>query len=265
MRVPNGKEFIQAVLSKGRYSFSLSEASAAMGKQGQALNMTLQRLKKLRWVVPFSRGFYLAMDIQHQSAGMLDPLWFIDDWARFLGADYYVGGLSAAAIHGAAHQRPAVFQVFMDKNVRPVAQSGVRIDVFYRKTIPESLLERRKSPAGYFRLSEPELTAYDILAYRACCPSLNHAATVFSELGESIDPKRLSGLLHHGSHISVLQRLGWLLDKTGWEKKTEALFLVLENHLRVWRRLDTRLPPSEKKDNRWRIIVNSDLQPDTES
>lgn len=265
MNLHNGKSFITEILSRGRYSFTLSEAVEVMGKQGQTLNMALQRLKRQRWIVPFSRGFYLAMDIQHQSVGMLDPHWFVDDWARFLGADYYVGGLSAAVLHGAAHQRPAVFQVFMNKNVRPVTRSGVRFEVFYRKTIPETLVEQRKSPAGYFRASGPELTAYDILAYRKCCPSLNHAATVFAELGEAVDPHRLVDLLRMGGRISVLQRLGWLLEQTGWENKTERLYFSMKKRPCTWRKFDSRLPSAQTKDSRWRVIVNADLHPDIES
>ncbi len=40
-----------------------------------------------------------------------------------LGAEYYAGLLSAAQIHGAAHQRPQVFQVVVGKN-RPSIRCG---------------------------------------------------------------------------------------------------------------------------------------------
>ena len=115
MKVQNASEFVKGVLSSGRFSFTLDEAREATGLRGQALNMALQRLKRDRWVVPFSQGFYLALDVQHQAAGVLDPVWFVDDWARELGVDCYVGGLSAAAIHGAAHQQPQAFHVFMSE------------------------------------------------------------------------------------------------------------------------------------------------------
>ena len=84
----------------------------------------------MKIVNPFSQGFYLALDVQHQTAGMLDPEWFVDDWARFLGVDYYVGGLSAVAVQGAAHQRPVAFQVFMPRNMRAVSTGGFRVEAF---------------------------------------------------------------------------------------------------------------------------------------
>jgi hypothetical protein len=39
---------------------------------------------------------------------------------RRLDLAYYAGLLSAAQLHGAAHQRPQEFQVFLAKNRRPI-------------------------------------------------------------------------------------------------------------------------------------------------
>ena len=264
MTVLSGREFVKGILGQGRYCFTLNEAANATGVDGQALNMVLQRLKNDGWVVPFSRGFYLALDIQHQAAGMLDPEWFVDDWAKFLGVEYYVGGLSAAAVHGAAHQRPFVFQVFMPRNMRAVSKGGVNVEAFCKRNIQDDSVEQRKSPAGYFRVSKPELTAYDLLAYPRCCPSLDLAATVFAELGESIESLRLQQLPAKDAITAVLQRVGWLLDRTGWREKTDGLHDALGSLRQVWRPLDSRLPRDGDRNSRWKIIENSDVQPDVE-
>lgn len=253
---------MKSILGSGRFSFTYDEAAQALNRRGQTLNMTLQRLKRDGWIVPFARGFYLALDIQHQSAAMLEPTWFVDDWARFLGTEYYVGGLSAAALHGAAHQRPVVFQVFMNRAIRAVTCRDLRVEVFYKKAIPEVLVDRHKTPAGYFLASSPELTAYDIMANRRCCPSLSHAATVYVELGEALDPARLASLTKNGGAVAVLQRVGWLLDRIGWGEKAAALHTDLARERLVWRPLDGRMPPEGMKDRRWRVIVNADVQPD---
>ena len=46
-------------------------------------------------------------------------LW-IDDLMRFHHVPYYVGLLSAAALHGAAHQQPQEFQVVSGAVLRPL-------------------------------------------------------------------------------------------------------------------------------------------------
>ena len=264
MKAKRGIDFVKDILGQGRCSFTLDEASQAIGQRGQTLNMTLQRLKHDKWVVPFSQGFYLALDVQHQPAGMLDPEWFVDEWARFLGVEYYVGGLSAAALHGAAHQHPIAFQVFLNRVVRSVNKGGLRVDVFYKRAIPSAAVERRKCPAGYFRISNPELTAYDLIAYERCCPSVDLAATVYVELGEAIDSVRLAALREQGARDAELQRVGWLLDQMGWKEKTTSLHEALSQSHLVWRALDRRLPASGERNDHWKVLVNTDVQPDIE-
>ncbi len=265
MKVQKGLDFVRAILGNGRFSFTLKEAAEATGLGGQALNMMLQRLKRDGWVLPFSKGFYLALDVQHQASGMLDPVWFIDDWAKFLGVEYYVCGLSAAAMHGAAHQRPAVFQVMMNRSVRSVKCGSVKVQVCTKKEIAGDLIEQRKSSAGYYWISSPEMTAYDVMAYERCCASIDLAATVFAELGETIGPDSLASLPKYGCNIAVLQRVGWLLDRCGWKDKTDQLHAALRSHRRVWRLLDSRLPSDGLKSDRWKIIENTYVYPDTES
>lgn len=262
MKMQRGKEFVRQILGSGRYSFTLAEASAATGVKGQALNMLLQRLKKDRWVVPFSKGFYLALDAQHQSAGMLDPELFIDDWAGYLGAQYYVCGLTAAAAYGAAHQRPAVFQVMMNRRVRSVKRGGISVQVCFRKTIPTKAIDKRKSPAGYYRISSPELTAYDVVASTRCCPSLDLAATVFAELGEVVDTGRLAALPGLPCKTAALQRMGWMLERCGWKDKTAELHATMQDVRRPWRPLDPRLSPEGRRNERWKVVENTEVEPD---
>ena len=228
------------------------------------LNSTLNRLKHDGWVYPLSRGFYLALDIRHQARGILDPVLFVDDWARHHKVEYYVAGLSAAEQHGAAHQRPMQFQVFADRQLRSIKHPELHIAVLFKKDITDTMWEQRKTPAGYFRLATPEITAYDIVAYHRSCPSLDHAATVLVELGEVLSEERLTDLAERGCRLSVLQRVGWLLDYVGWQEKTGELHDALAGKRLLWRPLDTRLPVEGDRDSRWKIVLNTDIQPDIE-
>ncbi len=260
----SNEQFGKQLLKSGRYGFTLQEAGEKLGKQGSALSLVLQRLKKAGWIAPVSRGFYVALDVQHQARGMLDPAWFLDDWARHMGMAYYVGGLSAAERHGAAHQRPMQFQVFADRQVRDVRQPGLHLATFYKRDTLATPTVKLKSPAGYFLVSTPEATACDIVAYHRCCPSLDHAATVLVELAEAIDARRLAELPAHGFALPVLQRVGWLLDSVGWPEKAERLHAALVRHSLKWVPLESRLPAEGERNPRWRVIENTDIQPDIE-
>ncbi len=58
------------------------------------------------------------------------------------------------------------------------------LDAFFTRCLAEVPVERLKSPAGFFRVATPEVTAYDIVACVRCCPSLDHAGTVLVELAD---------------------------------------------------------------------------------
>jgi predicted transcriptional regulator of viral defense system len=258
-------DYIKQLLQQGRYSFSRSEIGEGLGKKDAALNLTLQRLRKAGWIAPISRGFYLALDVQHQDLGMLDPAWFVDDWAQFMQMDhYYVGGLSAAALHGAAHQRPMQFQVFADRQVRDVKQPNLLLKTFYKKTAKQTPIVKMKSTSGYFNVSTPEATAFDIVAYHRCCPSLDHVATVLVELAEVMHAKDLAELARISDWRPNLQRLGWLLDYVNWPEKAASLHAALKRQSLKPVTLETRLPAEGPYSERWQIVENTDIQPDIE-
>ncbi len=257
-------EYVKQRIKSGHYTFNRKEVSKAIQQDGASLSSTLNRLKHDGWIYPLSRGFYLALDVQHQARGFLDPIWFVDDWARHHKVEYYVAGLSAAEQYGAAHQRPMEFQIFTDRQLRSIKRSELRIRVIYKKTIVDAMWERRKTVTGYFHLATPEMTAYDIVAYRRSCPSLDQAATVLVELGEVISEDRLATLVDQNSMLPVLQRVGWLLDLAGWRDKTEPLHLALMEKRLQWRPLDSRLADRGVRDRRWKIVINTEIQPDIE-
>jgi len=64
-------------------------------------------------------GLYIPIPSEYSTWGVVPALDFIDQLMKHLGRSYCVGLLSAAEIHGAAHQRPQVFQVFADKHAMP--------------------------------------------------------------------------------------------------------------------------------------------------
>ena len=141
-------------------------------------------------------------------------------------------------------------------------KGAYQVSFYYKRSISEQCFEQRKSRAGYFNVSTPEMTAYDMLRYPRACPSLDLAGTILEELGEKIGPDRLAALVDSGAEVAVLQRLGWLLDKTGWTDKTNALADRLRRKKAAWRPMRTDLPKDGPRDPRWRVIANAEMEVD---
>lgn len=257
-----GVEYVRGLLRIGSYAFSRNAAAQALGRSGPGLSNTLKRLEKSGWIMPVSRGFYAVIDSGNQAFGFAPPHSFLDAWAKQRGFQYYMSGISAAELHGAAHQRTQVYQVVTDRTLPTFDYNGLHISFFRKKPITDRMWTLRNVFSGYLRVSTPETTAYDLLFLPRACRSLSRVATIFIELGEVLKPAELATLCGMGCETVPLQRLGWLLDHTGWGKHTGQLHKKLQIRGLQWRLLEPRLPMKGQRNNRWHIIENTDIQPD---
>ncbi|HBY59043.1 MAG TPA: hypothetical protein DEH78_04430, partial [Solibacterales bacterium] len=182
---------------------------------------------------------------------------------RYHDVPYYVGLLSAAEIHGAAHQRPQEFQVVASKQLRPVVVGRNRIHFFLKKDLDDSAVQLVKNASGQMRVSTPETTALDLVRFQDRVGGLNHVATVLAELAGKINSAKLVVAAERVAEVAPVQRLGFLLDLVA--RKT------LAEKLSKW--VDRRDPKTvllvpgspdlaRSRNSRWRVAVNETIEPD---
>jgi predicted transcriptional regulator of viral defense system len=257
--------FVEDLLAHGRYSFIRREAERRLGGSPSAVYMALRRLVKGgRLAMPRS-GFYVIVDPQHRASGTLPPEWFIQDLMALIGKPYYVGLLSAAQIHGAAHHRPQSFQVVIpDRSIRPIRAGNARIRFFGKGPFEQSVIREAKSPAGLFRVSSPETTAWDLVRYPGAGGGLENVATVLSELSESLDAASLKKCVKGHGDLLVAQRLGFLLDLVDGKDLTAGLAQWVEKARAPFRPLAPSAASAGARESaKWRLRVNVRLEPET--
>jgi predicted transcriptional regulator of viral defense system len=237
------------------------DAEAALMSSAIATYHSLRRLQKRGWLAMPRRGFYLIVDPEHRHLGALPPTAWIDDLMRFHEVPYYVGLLSAASMHGAAHQQPQEFQVVVGSVLRPLTVGRVRIRFFFRRRMDLAVTEKIKTSSGYIPVSTPEMTAYDLVRYRKGAGSIDHVATVLAELAERLDPKRLLAIARKGKEMPVIQRLGYLLERTGHAELTGDLGKLVNRRKSKFVRLEPRSSEEvSARDARWRVLVNTTIE-----
>jgi predicted transcriptional regulator of viral defense system len=262
------REWVERLLSKGKYIFQLEAVQEALPHYSEtAVKRALSRLSEQDKILSVHKGVYLIIPPRYRAKGILPPPLFLDDLMHCLNRPYYLGLLNAAAYHGAAHQQPQTFFVFTNfPTLRPTQKKGIKIEFISRKTILPGLLEQRKTEAGYLTISNPALTAADLIHFEKRIGSLSRAATVLSELAEALQPESWTSELLQHKPVSVLQRLGYILDKVLKEKE---LALAL---LEACRRSGIHFSPAKLKtssgkkdaalDPVWGIIPNIHLSLD---
>jgi predicted transcriptional regulator of viral defense system len=204
---------------------------------------------------------------QFRSKGILPPYLFLDAFMCHLQRPYYLALLNAAAFHGASHQQPQEHFVMTNFPVlRPTQKKGLKINYVSIKEIPFSLIEKRKTEAGYLNISNVALTAADLIQFERRVGGLNRASTVLNELAEVIRPLDFSPVLLQHVHATTLQRLGFILENVCHNMElADGLFEAMKMQKLKLYRIPLKTSQETKgfsSDNRWKIIVNTEIETD---
>ena len=263
---PDGgiEAWTRGLQAQGRYTFTRGEAAEGFGRADLGLTKALGRLARKRRIVSPRRGFYVIVPAEFDIPGSPPADWFIDDLMGYIGHSYYVGLLTAAAYHGAAHQQPQRFQVVADVPLRPVRVGRVHIVFVKKEGIEDWPVQRINTSTGTMAVSTPEATALDLVRYASVAGHLSNVATVLSELAEKIDPGKLVAVVEEtGVEMTVAQRLGYLLELIEMGDTAAPLAAwVSERSPRLVPLRPGRPDGDAPTDARWRIRINADVEPD---
>jgi predicted transcriptional regulator of viral defense system len=255
-------DFVDQLAAKGRYHFVTAEAVAALGSSPVAVRAAIRRLRDKARVAMPHKGFHVIVPPEYRSLGCLPPDQFVPQLMEHLGLAYYVGLLSAASLHGAAHQAPMVFQTVIEAN-RPQIRCGrVRVEFVARGNVAEIPIVRKNTLRGVLRVSTPEATAFDLAGYPGHAGGLSNVVTVLTELAESMDAARLLAETVR-SPMPWAQRLGYLLEHAGAANLAAPLAEHVASRAKEYVPLRPRKSVARAlRDARWRLLVNEGIEAD---
>jgi predicted transcriptional regulator of viral defense system len=249
-------DLVRNLASQGRYHFTTDEAGEALGSSLVATRAALRRLKQKGDLATPYRGFHVIVPPEYRRLGCLPGEQFIPQLMGHLGLAYHAALLSAAQYHGAAHQRPQVFQVMIQKNRPAIACGEVRVTFVARRNVDDIPVTERNTPRGSVRVSTPEATAFDLVGYPRQAGGLDHVLTVLTELAEALSAERLVALAPL-SPVAWSQRLGSLLDRIGQADRVDGLAQYVRQTARETVLLDPRTRSAGERDPRWKLLVNA--------
>ncbi len=254
--------YLTSVQARGRLTFSLEEVKAEFGISDKAINQSIYRLKTKKQVVQLRKGFYAIIPPTYSKQGILPANLFIDDLMQYLHRRYYVALLSAAALHGAAHQQPMEYFAITEKPaLRNIHTPKLKLNFFVKKEWDDTYVDSIKTDAGYIKVSSPELTAFDLLYYIESI-GINRAVTVIKELKETIKPSKLSRLAKAYPLVAAIQRLGYILEQLNDATLANALWNVIKDK----KLFAVHLYPGSAKNTlpntKWKIIENVHIEAD---
>ena len=261
----NISDWIHSREIRGRATFSIADVKDAFAERpSKSINTELSRQVSRGRVQSVYRGFYVIVPVQYQLKGVIPPAYYLNDLMDYVGKPYYLGLLSAAAMHGASHQRAMKTQVMTV--VPRIKESGKNslLDWNYRQEIPEAFVVEKNAEIGTLRYSGPELTAVDLVQFASHVGGYQRVATVLAELMDSVDMEKMGELLRFTT-VATIQRLGYLLECVlSRQDQADALFQVLKEQ-GTWNSILLSNVQNRRDGapaNRWHVNGNIDIEVD---
>lgn len=256
--------YLLELQSKGQLVLYGRRAETELKVSHGAFLDAAERLQRQKKLLRLRRGFYVIVPPQFLSWGAPPPSWYIDALLQHESCPYYVGLLKAAELHGASHQAAQEFQVVVNKRLPRIQVGRSSISFLYRKDIENVLsgMVDYTTDTGSMKVSSVELTALDLLRYPHASGGLDNVVTALSDLARKIHPEALARLSKEFEK-SVVQRLGHLLDRSGYSDSTRLMQRELvKKELPSWVELDPEevsdpqlVPVPIDRDKRWNVVI----------
>ena len=249
-------------------TFSIEDVrETGMYSSEQILQNELYRLCSNKTIASVYRSFYVIIPVQYVLRGSVPATYYIDQLMAYLSKPYYVCMLSAAELLGAAHQRPQQFSVMTTfPKRRGVSTRNVIIDWFYREGLPEDALITKNTETGTIRISNPLLTAADLVQYQQHVGGLSLVATILEELSEQINIKSQFASLASFVKKVTWQRLGYILEHVVEENElADELYEQIRNlpGSLMYMPLSTSAEDNtSERNSRWKIKINVQIEKD---
>ena len=263
------ENWVNQCLSIGKFSFSLNEIKDAFPNDTSiTMKFGLNRLVQKEKVVSVFKGYYVIIPPQYSSKGILPPTMFIDGLMKFLKRKYYVALLNAAALHGASHQQPQEYFIITSYPVlRATVKKGIKINYISTRQIPpDTLTEKKKTETGYINVSNPLLTAIDLISYEKKVGGLNRASTVINELLETVKRNDVNEELINYASVSSLQRFGFMLDEILNKKEiADKIFALCKKAGIKFYLIPLKASGKKNKEvlnEKWKLMINTEIEPD---
>ena len=250
---------------RGQVTFSLNEVREAPGLGAKTVVTELQRqVAHGRIAIPY-RGIYVIVPPQYALKGVVPPSYYINELMKAVGKPYYICLLSAAAFHGAGHQRAMQTQVMtVSPRIKPSGMNK-QLDWNYRQQIPSELLLSRNTEMGVVLYSNPELTAVDLVQFAGHIGGFQRAATVLSELVAEVDMARIEQVFPYTT-MATLQRLGYILEFIlAEQEKADELYARTNASSPRWKTIllsNAASANQETSANRWYVNKNIEIEID---
>lgn len=179
--------------------------------------------------------------------------------ASHLVRPYYISHWSALNYHGLTEQTPPCVYITTTK---PRNRKKILNVEFVFVTVPKRKmfgLKTIKVEDNPVKISTREKTVVDCLDHPEHCGGINEIAKVIYFEHENLDFGKIAIIAKKMQNKTITKRLGYLLEKFGFEQYFD---LLTNNDIsKGYSKLDPKLPKKGKTNEKWKLYINSLIDP----
>ncbi len=256
------------LIGRGQHFITSQDAATLLDIRPHEVSTSLGRARQACKMISVTKGGWVPVPPEYRDAGAPPPLHYIDPLMKHLDHPYYVGFLSAAALHGAAHHPPMILQVVTTARLRDRRIGSNRISFVQRAAAAARDTQQTNTPTGRVIVSTSPTTVMDLVDSPDQGGGISNVATVLGDLliSRLLDLESLPATASRFPTAAV-QRAGYLLQymaaETGIESSVSG---VLEELCQMvgseWTPLEPGLGGSDERNDRWRVMLNAIVEHD---
>ena len=183
----------------------------------------------------------------------------LHDYLRLREPSYYVGLLSAAALHGSAAQVPLVTQVLVPTIRRPMEIGRTRIEFITKRGLETTPLAAIPGLPAPLNVSSPEATVVDLIAFSHRVGGISRALEVIRDLKPRLSIAGLNRAIEPGVPTTVLQRAGHLFSAIKWPRFADTVERAMPARFPATSLQTRGQVTAARPDPRWAVVDNLHL------
>ena len=191
---------------------ALDELARDAGLTPLAVRRQLARLGARTVRAPGRPAAALILSPEDAANGAPPAAAWLDAYFSLRNEPYYVGLLSAAALHGSSAQAVQVTQVLVTRPIRAFALGRVGLRFFVKKDVVATLRIELPGLLAPLAVSTPEATALDLIAFQSRLGGIERVTEVIAGLLPRMTALGLKSALRAEPALAVRQRLGYVLE-----------------------------------------------------
>lgn len=196
----------------GKLISELDELARDAGLTRLAARRQFERLAPKAVQLPGRPSLLLTVPPEDRPRGAPPVAAWLHDYMSRRAPQYYVGLLSAAALHGSSSQMPLATQVVVSHPLQAFELGRVRVEFIAKRHADQTPLSTLPGLAAPMNVSTPAATLLDLVAFNRRIGGMTRVLEIAEGLKPKLTADDLRKSLAAGVPVPVAQRAGFMLE-----------------------------------------------------